>query len=100
MHEPRSPIGSRPYVNGDPSNANNVQLSFNQPSWEATGVMNDLPMPSSNGTPRLNTRRDDHQRASQKNDLLRRQKALEERDRGRAAELALKEVLDSVRAAK
>jgi hypothetical protein len=38
--------------------------------------------------------------SSLKEDFVRRQDALEERDRGRAAELALREVLESVKAAK
>ncbi|KAK7953701.1 hypothetical protein PG988_014395 [Apiospora saccharicola] len=82
------------------------------PSWEATGVMNDLPprngrfQPGSQWDEADPTRRQSLQpqrvpsRAAQKQQLDARQKLTDAVDTARAAELALREMLSSWRAAK
>lgn len=72
-------------------------VKLNRPSWEATGVMNDLPPRQD---PKLDARRDVSRHTLLKVDSEQRQRVMEELDTGRAAELALREVLASVRDAK
>ena len=99
-HEQRSPSGSRQFQNGDQAEKPQFKTYLNSASWHSTGVINDIPPTPSDGRIRYDIRKDQPHRSSTKNDIVQRQKALEERDRGRAAELALREVLDSVKAAK
>lgn len=77
-----------------------VKATFNKPNWHQTGVINDLPPltrePSREGAQSPNKRR----RTSLKDEVSRTDGAPEEIYRMRAAELALREVLDSVRTAK
>jgi hypothetical protein len=74
-----------------------VGVRFNKPGWESTGVMNDLP-------PRVEARTEARREMPKhhllKSDLDQRQKIAEELENGRAAELALQEVLGSVRDAR
>lgn len=89
-----------------------VHTRFNHPNWESTGVMNDIPSMSRNGGSKDNwdaeddTRRAmDGKRAMSKQMLAKstfeqKQKMLDALDNARAAELALREVLGSIRAAK
>lgn len=72
---------------------------LNRAGWQATGVINDLP-PLEKEEPISYKRQTASRKPSIKETLVRKQDALEERDRGRAAELALIEVLESVKAAK
>ena len=81
---------------------------FNQGSWAATGVIRDLPNDSSRGMSLGgvqslgDTWRDSHARGMGGNDkgsVAQSQRMQDALDRGRAAELALREVLDSVQAA-
>lgn len=89
------------------------QTRINQPSWEATGVINDIPSLSRNGSAKPNwdaeddmTRRNADGKRSMSKQMLakstfdQKQKMLEALDNARAAELALREVLGSIRAAK
>lgn len=76
------------------------KLYWNQPHWQATGVINDLPPISREDQIPLVRRRTPSRGSSIKEDLTRRQRGLDERDRGQAAELALKEVLENVRSAR
>ncbi|KAI1341262.1 hypothetical protein F5Y15DRAFT_377490 [Xylariaceae sp. FL0016] len=88
-----------------------------QPTWEATGVMNDIPAsngeakstpawnePSPQDSSNLAAQRPGIQRApsrvAQKTQLDARQKLADAMDTARAAELALRELLSSFRAAK
>ncbi|KAI1411043.1 hypothetical protein F5Y13DRAFT_66053 [Hypoxylon sp. FL1857] len=84
---------------------------FFQPTWEATGVMNDIPARNgelknspedSNGqdSRRLPMQRAPSRTAIHKSQLDARQKLAEAMDTARAAELALRELLSSWRAAK
>jgi len=77
-----------------PDSLRRVNWSVNRPGWEATGVMNDLPPRLE---PRPVDRRDSSKREQLKADLDQRQKLADELDTGRAAQLALKEILDTVR---
>ncbi|MCJ1402541.1 hypothetical protein MMC11_005761 [Xylographa trunciseda] len=95
-HDQRSPSIARHYTNGDHSDRPPITM-LHRAGWEATGVINDIPPATRDG--RYDLRRDQPRRLPTKTDMAQRKKALEERDRGRAAELALKEVLDSVKAA-
>jgi hypothetical protein len=71
-----------------------VNWTVNRPGWEATGVMNDLPPRLE---PRPSDRRDSTKRDQLKTELDQRQKLTEELDTGRAAQLALREILDTVK---
>jgi len=97
-HDKRSPSFSRHYTNGDHPDRTMTSSGLIRAGWEATGVINDIP--TATRDTRYDIRRDQLHRPSTKNDVAQRKKQLEERDRGRAAELALKEVLDSIKAAK
>jgi hypothetical protein len=77
-----------------PDSPRRVGWSVNRPGWEATGVMNDLPPRIE---PRPADRRDSNKRDQLKADLEQRQRFADELDTGRAAQLALKEILDTVR---
>ncbi|KZF22523.1 hypothetical protein L228DRAFT_282633 [Xylona heveae TC161] len=79
--EAQSPSSGRPFL----------RLKLNELDWHATGVMRDLPP----------TKEDDSRwrHVQQKSDLEMRRKVMEEKDNARAAELALREVLASVKAA-
>ncbi len=96
MRDRRSPSAPSLYPNIIQPRVGLVRTTFNKPNWHQTGVINDLPPLAREEAPSPNKRR----RTSVKDDLASRDDVLDERDRRRAAELALKEVLDSVRAAK
>ncbi|KIW04401.1 uncharacterized protein PV09_04679 [Verruconis gallopava] len=67
---------------------------INKLSWEATGVINDLPPRIE---PKPSADRRDSRREQLKAELDQRQKLTEELDTGKAAQLALKEILDTIR---
>ena len=94
-----SPPSTMHYSNAGHVDGGPVRLSLNRPNWQATGVINDLP-PVIRDPPSYSKPRNMMRRTSTKEEILKKQDALEERERGRAAELALREVLDSVKAAK
>jgi hypothetical protein len=75
-------------------------VRFNRPGWESTGVMNDLPPRSERMEARPDGRRELPKHSMLKSDLEQRQKIAEELENGRAADLALQEVLGSVRDAR
>ena len=75
-----------------------IRTYLNKPTWQSTGVINDIPSMRDHTSP--SRVQSPSRRHSVKEEILHKQRILEERDRARAAELALKEVLDSVRAAK
>lgn len=101
MREQRSPsvpvfLTGAGHVNGASSKS-----PLEQAKWEVAGV-NDLPPRLDGGepTPNLAKRRNNMRSTFLKEDLARKQEVLEQRDRGQAAELALMEVIESVKAAK
>ena len=96
-HGHKSPSLPKALMNGDHFDRP-AGVSLNRAGWEATGVINDIP--SASRDHRYNSRREQPRRFLSKIEIDQRKKALEDRDRGRAAELALKEVLDSIKAAK
>jgi hypothetical protein len=72
-------------------------VRLNKPGWESTGVINDLPpRPQQKPEPRKESSKHAHLKV----ELEQRRGIAEELDNGRAAELALQEVLQSVRDAK
>ena len=77
-----------------------MAINLNRANWHITGVINDLPQTPRDGGPKHDPRRDQQRRLSIKSDIKQRQKTLDEKDTGRAAELALREILDSIKAAK
>lgn len=100
LREHRSPSASasiaRPQRNGGAVS----KCAINQPNWTNTGVINDLPLAVENGSAGHGKTRNTPRRVSVKEKLSRKHIALEERDRARAAEHALREVLGNVKAAK
>ena len=98
VQDQRSPsLVRQPYTNGESAP---VVHGINRANWTATGVINDLPpTPSQNGGIRYDIRREQPRRIPNKVAILQRQKTVEERDQARAAQLALREVLDSLKAA-
>ena len=94
-----SPPSTIHYPNTGHTDCGSARVSLNRPSWQATGVINDLP-PIIRESPSYPKPRNAIRRTSTKEDIIRKQEALEDRERGRAAELALIEVLESVKAAK
>ncbi len=75
-----------------------MRTYLNKPNWQSTGVINDLPPTAENAL--YSRRLSPPRRPSVKEEIMHKQNMLEERDRARAAELALREVLESVNAAK
>lgn len=100
LREHRSPSAStsipRPRRNGEAVS----KFAFNQPNWTSTGVINDLPLAVEKGSAGHVKTRTAPRRVSVKEELSRKHIVLEERDRARAAEYALREVLGNVKAAK
>lgn len=100
MPEQRSPSSPVFYsVSGHPEGGP-LKTVLNRANWQATGTINNLPPPNKEGSLPYNKRRSISRNTSVKEALVRKHDAREEKDRGRAAELALFEVLESVRAAK
>jgi len=95
-NEQVSPVAQSPSLNLMPGER--IRLKFNEPNWQSTGVINNLPPRSMSAVPQLRRQLSKHQ--SHKAEKDRQQKILEDLDNGRAAELALKEVLRSVREAR
>ena len=72
---------------------------LHEPSWQVTGVIRDIPQASNDPLPRLDGRRDSMRKYSVKSGVEHKEKLREALDNGRAAELALREVLDSLKIA-
>lgn len=100
LRDQRSLSIGRHYHNGDQPRKEKVIPRLNEANWQATGVINNLPSTPRDGLTRHDPRRDGSRRTSVKHDFIRRHEAVEEQENGRAAELALKEVLGSIRAAR
>ena len=96
----RSPSVQKAYSSAITDDTGAVRTFWNTANWQATGVINNLPPTPREDQGAQFQRRTPPRGASIKEELTRRQTGLEERDRGRAAELALKEVLESLKAAK
>lgn len=69
-------------------------------SWQHSGFMRDVPPASNESLPRLDTRRDSVRRYNVKSGVEHKEKLRDALDQGRAAELALREVLDSLKIAR
>lgn len=98
----RSPSVQGGYPSNQPQHPDGgpIRTYLNKPNWQSTGVINDLPPLSMQEQSPYARRGSPSRRASVKEEIIHKQNVLEERDRARAAELALKEVLDNVNAAK
>ena len=80
-------------------NGGSVSVGINKPNWTSTGVINDIPSAVEDSHDGHGKRRESVRKGSVKEELTRKQVALEERDLARAAELALRDVLGNVKAA-
>lgn len=100
FRDQRSPSIQGAYANIGYGEGGPVRTFLNKPNWQTTGVINDLPPVPPEGQLPFARRRSPSRRISVKEEITHKQNALEERDRARAAELALQEVLGSVRAAR
>ena len=100
LREHRSPSASAPSIPKSQQNEGVVKMKLNKMNWTNTGVINDLPSISRDGTLGPSRTRTPPRRPSVKEELNRKHAALEERDRARAAEYALREVLTNVKAAR
>lgn len=77
-----------------------TRSSINEATWQVTGVIRDIPSAALNdGATRVEARRDSMRKYSVKSGVEHKEKLREALDQGRAAELALREVLDSLRIA-
>lgn len=90
-----SPVITQSPTLNMPASGQKLRFQFNQPSWTSTGVINNLPPRASVSSETGKTRHE-----LQKRGLENRQIISDELDHGKAAELALKEVLASVRDAR
>jgi hypothetical protein len=88
-----------PGVGEDPLQPTKVRTTLNELHWHATGVINNLP-PRPIPVHMLEARRDASRHVQQKAELEQRHRASEEWETGKAAELALREVLGSFREAR
>ena len=100
LHDQRSPSASTTALARSQRNGGPPKMTTNKPDWTSTGVINDLPTKLGDGRPATRNPRVTSRRTSVKEELGRKEVALAERDRARAAEYALREVLSSVKAAK
>jgi len=98
FRDQRSPSIQGGYATAGHANDERIRTFLNKATWHQTGVINDLPAVSDE-TPYLR-RQSPSRRVSTREEITHKQNAMEERDRARAAELALHEVLESVKAAK
>ena len=94
----RSPSANRSAP--EPPAPERVGMRFNgELPWHVTGVIRDTSKPLKS-VGRLDAPKDNTKRYYAKNGVEKKQKMMEARDSARAAELALKEVLGSIKAAK
>jgi hypothetical protein len=102
--QPPQDIQRSPSINRsvpEPLAPERVGIRFNgELPWQVTGVIRDTSKPLKDIGRRLDTQRENAKRYYAKNGVDKKQKSMETRDNARAAELALKEVLSSIKAAK
>jgi hypothetical protein len=102
--QPQQEVQRSPSINRsvpEPLAPERVGMRFNgELPWQVTGVIRDTSKPLKDIGRRLDTRGENAKRYYAKNGIDRKQKIIETRDNGRAAELALKEVLGNIKAAK
>lgn len=95
---------SEPYATGESSSKSRdapVRMMFNTPTWHATGVINDIPNPNPSRTlegPRV-TPSQSRSASLQLPDYASRGATANNPDTMKALELALREVLDNIKAA-
>ncbi|KAI9672940.1 MAG: hypothetical protein M1817_003104 [Caeruleum heppii] len=76
-----------------------VRNSLNEPNWQVTGVMRDLPPSSRDGASSFSGRREMTRSTNNRAGIEQKQRLRSDMIGGQAAELALREVLGSVKAA-
>lgn len=96
----RSPSASASSLPKPQRNGGSVNLKLNQPNWTNTGVINDIPLASEDVIDEQGKRRSSTRNVSVKEGLHRKHLLLDEKDRARATELALRDVLRNIKAAK
>ncbi|KAF2239496.1 hypothetical protein EV356DRAFT_528095 [Viridothelium virens] len=74
-------------------------IKINEASWQVTGVINGLPSRGNVASPGLAREASMGRHQQLKADYEQRQRSIEEKEQARAAELALQEVLSSIKAA-
>lgn len=73
--------------------------NVNEAGWQHTGMIRDIPSASNDTLSRLDARRDSVRRYNVKSGVEHKERVRDALDQGRAAELALREVLDSLKIA-
>ena len=96
----RSPSASALSISRAQRNGGPVNVKLNKPNWTNTGVINDIPLTTEDSVDDQHGTRDSTRKVSVKEGLHRKHLALDEKDRARAAELALRDVLGTIKAAK
>ena len=98
FRDQRSPSVQGGFANVHQSDGAPVRTVLNRLNWQSTGVINDIPPVTREDESPFGRR---HSRGVfVKEEIIHKRNALEERERARAAEYALREVLGSVNAAK
>ena len=100
FRDQRSPSIQEAYNNVNHSDRGPVRTYVNKANWQATGVINNLPSVPQEDLSPYASKRSRSRRTSVKEELVHKQNTMQDRDRAQAAELALQEVLASVKAAK
>ena len=100
LQDQHSPMLPKSHPNGRKMDPEFFRTYVNQVHWHATGVINDLPPTPQTDQQMWGSKRNPTLKTNVKDEIYRKQEYLEVLDQGRAAELALKEVLESVKAAK
>ena len=98
FRDQRSPSTQGAHANIHSLDGAPIRTYLNRMNWQSTGVINDLPPVPREGESPFGRR--PSRGTSVKEEIIHKQNALEDRERARAAELALQEVLGSVKAAK
>ena len=98
FRDQHSPSTQGGFANVQHADGAPVRTVLNRLNWHSTGVINDLPPVLREDESPFGRR--PSRGISVKEEIVHKQSALEERERARAAELALQEVLGSVKAAK
>ncbi|KAG8532791.1 uncharacterized protein KY384_002669 [Bacidia gigantensis] len=95
-HPSNSPSLQNHHLGLNDTDGDAYQTYINRANWQSTGVINDLPPTQRSGPHSYSTRHSGHA----KEEMLRKQDYLESRDQAQATELALQELLESLKAAR
>ena len=98
FRDQRSPSMQGGYTTAGHASDERIRTYLNKATWHQTGVINDLPSTTDGAL--YAKKSAPSKRISTREEITHKQNVTEERDRAQAAELALQEVLESVKAAK